>query len=330
MRLVHGRLPVMVLSSFGLLLTCLMVGVSAQEPAAGPEKESKRAVTTKDNLSLGITYWPSPLGDQGGVVVLLHGYGGSQLEWGTQFPKQIQEKGFAVITVDLRGHGLSKGNPNAAAELPDTKKSSKSKTSKGATVDTLNLKPIDFKNMVALDLEAVKSFIFSEHQAHRLNMNKMALIGAGMGANIAVEWAALDWAKKPHSDGPVGNQTPRGQDVRALVLLSPDPSVAGLPLTDAIKMLKTPAFGVSLLMGVGTKDKLDKNAANKLYDQFSTPDINKERMFFEQYETANRGAAVLAIPKAPTQVIGFLERFVQQANSEWRDRESRLGRKKKD
>lgn len=317
-------------TQLGLILATGLLGLAtiglAQEE--GPAKEIKRTVTAKDGLNVAITYWASPLKEQGGVVVLLHGHGGSQLEWGGQLPKDLQEKGFAVITVDLRGHGLSKGNPNTTVDSAEVKKGAKTKPGKGAAVDTINLKPADYKAMVLGDMEAVKSFIFSEHQARKLNMNKMAIIAAGMGSSVALEWAAFDWGKKPHTDGPIGNQTPRGQDVRALILLSPETGIPGLPVTDAVRVLKAPLFGVSFLVAVGKKDKLDKGTANKLYDQLATPSENKERMFLEEYDTANRGAALLAVAKAPGQVFGFLDRFVMKANSEWRDRESRLGKKK--
>jgi hypothetical protein len=150
-----------------------------------------------------------------------------------------------------------------------------------------------------------------------------------MGAAVAVKYAAVDWLKKPHSDGPVGNQTPRGQDVRALVLLSPDSEIAGLPLPDAIKTLRAPVLQVALMFGVGKKDTKDKGQTKKLYDQAVSLEKNDQRMYLQEYNTPTRGSAMLG-KNLPVEVniVTFLKKHLQDIESEWRDRESRVGKKK--
>jgi hypothetical protein len=160
----------------------------------------------------------------------------------------------------------------------------------------------------------------------------MAIIGAGMGAAVATRYAAIDWLKKPHSDGPVGNQTPRGQDVRALVLLTPESEIIGLSMPDAIKTVRTPLFNVAMLFAVGKKDKADKGQTKKLYDQASSlenTEKNPQRIYLMEYNTPNRGTQMLGkgLP-VELNIMNFLKKHLQELQSEWRDRESRVGKKK--
>jgi pimeloyl-ACP methyl ester carboxylesterase len=292
-------------------------------------------IVTVDGLPLNANYWPSKLKAQGSVVVLLHGLNGNQLDWGQDLPKQLQDRGHAVIAVDLRGHGQSTGKPMGLGnDAVETKAKAKSKPAKSkpakAAVEATSLKARDFALMVGSDMKAVKYFILQEHQKEHLNMNKMAIVGAGLGATVALKFAEMDWEEPPHEDGPEGNKTPRGQDVRALVLLTPDADVSGLPLPDTIKYLRQPALQVAMFFAVGNKDKQDKGQTKKLYDQAnSPPEINKNRMYFKEYNSAAHGCGLLAGKNLPIEqnIINFLDQHLSKVNSVWRDRESRVGRK---
>lgn len=298
--------------------------VFSQDSEKPAEKPRSEIVTAKDGWPIALTYWPSKLKQDACVVVLLHGLEGNQLDWGT-LPKQLQDKGYAVINVDLRGHGQSKKS-SPTVEKVETKKSKS--TGKG-TVESSNLKARDFEAMYLGDMEAVKHFILEEHQKQNLNMNKTAIVGAGMGGAVALKFAAFDWLKKPYNDGPVGNQTPRGQDIRAVALLTVDSDIPGLTLPDAIKILRNELLGVAIMFGVGKKDKQDKGQSKKLYDLANTPvDKNKDRMYLQEYNTAARGTGLLAA-NLPTEgeVTTFLENHLKNVRSEWRDRESRVGKK---
>ncbi len=314
-----------------LASTCLMLMTAALPMVRGQEEEDVKprpeTLITKDNFRIAITYYPSGLKQDASVVVLLHGLSGNQLDWGV-LPKQLQNEGYAVIAVDLRGHGQSKGANEEVETKPAKGKTTKSPKTGKATVDAASLTARDYQSMVGFDMEAVKQFIFAEHQKKKLNMNRTAIIGAGLGAAVALKSAAVDWLKAPHSDGPVGNRTPRGQDVRALVLLTPDAEIAGLPLPADIKTLRL-IPDVAMMFGVGQKDKLDKGQTKKLYDQAVTLKDNEKRMYLQEYPTPARGSAMLG-KGLPVEVnIGnFLKKHLQDVQSEWRDRESRVGKKK--
>ena len=76
--------------------------------------------------------------------------------------------------------------------------------------------------MAAFDMEAVRGFLVGKNDAGELNLNKLCLVGSGMGANVAANWALQDWTAPPLA---IGKQ---GQDVKALVLISPRWSYSGL------------------------------------------------------------------------------------------------------
>jgi hypothetical protein len=102
--------------------------------------------------------------------------------------------------------------------------------------------------MVDLDMEAVRSFLVEENDAGKLNLNSLGLVGSGMGANVAMIWAAKDWAAPPL---PVRKQ---GQDVKALVLLSPRWNFNGLMLREALRFPPIQR-DVSVLLAYGANDK---------------------------------------------------------------------------
>jgi hypothetical protein len=96
-------------------------------------------------------------------------------------------------------------------------------------VDANRFKIGDYQSMVVFDMEAVRSFLVEQNDVGALNLNKLCVLGCGMGANVAVLWAARDWAVPPLA---VRKQ---GQDVKALVLISPRWNFNGLALVEAMK-----------------------------------------------------------------------------------------------
>jgi pimeloyl-ACP methyl ester carboxylesterase len=199
---------------------------SAQSAGQAPPPPVDVALTTKDSLQLKITYYPSNAGQEAVPVIMLHDYLETravfkQLAIALQNPPRTESPATpkmasrAVITVDLRGHGESK-----SAVAPD-----------GTTmeVDANRFKLQDYQSMVVYDLEAVRSFLVEQNDAGALNLNKLCLLGCGMGANVGILWAARDWATPPLA---VRKQ---GQDVKALVLLSPRWNYNGLILVDAMR-----------------------------------------------------------------------------------------------
>jgi hypothetical protein len=276
------------------------------------EKPKKGAVVeesirTKDGWTLPVTYYKSTLGKDAPVVILLHQEGGNRLVWKSVFAEKIHDLGCAVLAVDLRRHGQAKRNGS---------------TAKGKG----RLNKRDYVGMGA-DIDTVKSFVREEHQAGNLNMRKLAIVAAGMSTPIAVSYAAYDWAKRPYDDAPtLAACTPRGQDVQALILLSPQLSVPGVSCGRAINSLRSPRKNVAVLICHGTQDR----DAEKIYEQFTTVDGNKNRMYIRGFNTKDSGTDLLESRNKKLGVEGnmvaFIRKHILSLKIPWADRRPRYKR----
>jgi pimeloyl-ACP methyl ester carboxylesterase len=203
------------------LAACLAYSAAAQSSGEAPPPEVV-SLQTGDGVQLKVTYFPSPLrgsplAKQVTPVVLLHDYKNTRAIFASLAqrlqtpPEGDQERpSFAAITVDLRAHGDSTRQITADGFQFE--------------LDAAKLGKQDLLAMAGMDMEAVRRFLVAKNDAGELNLNKLCLVGAGMGANVAANWAAQDWAAPGLA---IGKQ---GQDVKALVLLSPRWSYKGLSL----------------------------------------------------------------------------------------------------
>ena len=102
------------LTCVGLLVLATLTTqhASAQRRSAAGKVE-KKTLLTKDGVSVGVTYYPSTLGTNATPVVMLHDFKESRAVY-DGFATRLQQpepgdkhRPFAVLTVDLRGHGDS-------------------------------------------------------------------------------------------------------------------------------------------------------------------------------------------------------------------------------
>lgn len=198
-----------------LAVTILLLGSSfcvAGAPAksgpkkAPPPKPQAPVLLTADGVKLGTKYYPSKEGQEAVPIILLHALKQSGSDF-AELAVYLQGLGHAVLVPDLRGHGNSTEMRGAQAAL------SADNMSRG-----------DFVRMVSGDMEALKDFLRQENNNGKLNIEKLCVVGTEMGASVAMTWTQLDWSRPP-----VGIHK-LGQDVKALVLLSPEWSTPGLPL----------------------------------------------------------------------------------------------------
>lgn len=285
---------------------------AAQRKAARKGKVVDKVLSAKGNAAIAITYYQSTLGKDAPVVILLPMKGGNRLVWKTKgLAPLLQKFGYAVIAVDLRKQGESTVN--------------------GMKGGALRIQ--DYRAMVAFDLEAVKDFILEEHHAKRLNIRKTAIVSAGMSSPVAAVFAYRDWLKKPYADAPtLAARTPRGQDIRALVFLSPSDSAPGLTgrsfnVGVAYHNLGAPLFNVAVLVGFGKGDVVDRGGkqARGVFKRISAFPRTDSRMYFKEYNTKLRGTDMLGKRlKVETNIINFLEKHLKKLPDQWKDRHSRL------
>ena len=177
-------------------------------------------------------------------------------------------------------------------------------------------------------MELVKNFLLSEHHAQKLNIRKLGIVAIGMSAPVALTFAGNDWLKKPYPDGAtMATRTPKGQDVRAIALLSPQSSVSGLTTSQPLRLLQTPAFNVAMMFVAGNEDKRVKRDTEKMYKMVSTNKDNKKRMIKVERNDKVNGAMFLSDrfrTKTTDLLAKFFDEHLKALESPWRNRKSRL------
>jgi pimeloyl-ACP methyl ester carboxylesterase len=284
--------------------------------AADGRVESLRAVN--DGHPLTITYYP--VSEKAGnrqdspVVVLLHGGDTKgRILWDkaapargekSNFVQSLCDDGYAVVTVDLRKFGDSK-----------------------APGDMTSIRPDDYEKMSASDMFAVKQFLFEKHQEKQFNMNKMAIIAAGPMAAVAINFTAADLLTPPYEDAPVfANRTPRGQDVRALVLLSPELSAGRLNAHRPLNLIKAPAANIATLVIAGAQDTGDKDSKKifEILDKAQRKDEKRIYMVSPNLRDRELGLIGKAPEQVETSIRKFLNQHVKEYPSAWRDRKNKV------
>ena len=134
------------------------------------------------------------------TVLLLHSIGYSSTDWGNLVP-DLNNAGYAVIAMDLRGHGKS---------IYD------------AGFHQKNWVYFTPKAYQKFPSDAVAMLNEAQKQSKKVDLNNLAIVGADIGANTAI-LAAKELKKKPE----------------ALVLISPSTSFKGLYVPIAMAEMGT-------------------------------------------------------------------------------------------
>jgi len=280
-------------------LAAALVLPSWSAPAmSAPARRTKRVppaeevnLWTDDGLQLKATFFPGTKGKESVPVILLHMWKGNRAEYRHLAP-YLQSKGHAVLVPDLRGHGGSAGPKPERISLPV------------------------LVGMVTGDMETLKRFLMRKNNAAELNINKLCIVGAEMGAAVALDYARLDWSWPPLASGK------QGQDVKAIVLISPQASFRGLNVKQA---LAHPAIRslVSVMIMVGKRDARAVREAQRLHKMFARyrPDQSpsQKNLFYGEFDTNAKGTQMLG-----KTTIAYIEAFIQRRAASqpypWEDR----------
>lgn len=209
-------------------LAMLGVGVVLGTPdlfaqAAGSEKVR---FDTFDRVTLRGTFYPSSKGTKAPCVLLLHAIGGNSAQegWGA-LAKGLQEKGFAVLAFDFRGHGDSREvDPKAFWGMGQNSKIKGFNASKPRS--EINHKdftmPYHYYWMVN-DIAAAKRYLDNRNDNQECNSSNVIVIGAESGATLGAMWIASEWERRTGAPAlpMVGAKTSvAGQEINCAVWLS--------------------------------------------------------------------------------------------------------------
>jgi pimeloyl-ACP methyl ester carboxylesterase len=184
---------------------CLAGTTYAQLPTNNSGQ--KVSFLTDDGVLIVGTYYSPSSSHQTApkAVILLHMLGRNRNDWNT-FASILSNRsnGFAVLSIDLRGHGESI-NQN------------------GNAISFQSFTPIDFNKMI-LDVKAAKHFLVTQKN---IPHNNIAIVGASIGANVGLKYAASD------------------PSIKAVVLLSPGLDYKGVSTSDSIRKYTNPIYIVT-------------------------------------------------------------------------------------
>jgi pimeloyl-ACP methyl ester carboxylesterase len=306
-----------------LLAAGFIATPAAGQPAAAALEPERVSLITKDGVQLTLAHYPSlerkgtPAAKQVTPVVLLHDFKDTRAIFGSlaarlQATGENQSKNslFDVIAIDLRGHGDSTKQllPNGVQQ----------------ELDAAKLNPAGMAGMVSFDMETVRSWLVGKNDDGALNLNKLCLVGAGMGASVAVNWAAHDWAAPPLATGK------QGQDVKALVLISPRWSYRGLTIQAPMQL---PALkqNAAWMLIYGAEDAEFRTDARRIHDQLARfhPEVRGEGasgLISLAWPTKLQGGKLLSQngPAIEDQIVKFLTTQVAERELPWLSRRDRL------
>jgi pimeloyl-ACP methyl ester carboxylesterase len=282
------------------------IGAAVEKQDDKPEPPQEATLRTADNITLAATFYPSKLGKEAVPVVLLHASKGSRGDF-EELALELQRAGQAVMVPDLRGHGDSTQSRFAdrAAEL----------------------RTADYLAMADEDMEAVKNYLMIRNNAGELNIEKLCLVGVEMGAAVAINWAARDWS------WPILTTGKQGQDVKALVLVSPEWSFKGMRISEAMAHPNIRSdLSVMIIAGKGSSKAMQEakrlhNALEK-YHPLPPADLaaEKQTLWLKTPQTSLQGMRLLN--EKSMHVDDMIARFIQlrlvKKQIPWSDRKHPL------
>jgi pimeloyl-ACP methyl ester carboxylesterase len=172
-------------SSLTLMLACTISAHAAtpnRQPATRPSRARNQPAfqtepvkfATEDNVVIagGYTRSRRSLAEKAPIVILLHMYNADRSHFDPLLPA-LHGAGFAVLAIDLRGHGESKGPP--AMGLPQR---------------VADRDPKLFRDMDK-DVEGAYQWL-REQKGEEVDFARFALVGASVGCSVALDYASQD------------------------------------------------------------------------------------------------------------------------------------------
>jgi pimeloyl-ACP methyl ester carboxylesterase len=283
-------------------------------------------LTTSDELDVKATYFPGADGQDSIPVIIIHGLGpkSNRRDYDDKdsgLARFLQATlGCAVIVPDLRGHGDStKWSEALQKRLREEHKRPRE------ALKVEKFKPADYAAMLDEDLRAVKDFLWKQNNEHKLNLDKLTVIGVEEGAALALCYAAAD------ANGYEQHQAKRGplklgNFVKAVVLISPQTKVAGLNTATA-KVLHDPDFrdlrlNLPIMILAGDENPAYFKEAETLHNEFQKgrpkPDSKQSKpedwtlWFYGKGRTSTKlqGAQLLAEPSMKV-VLERIQTFIK-------------------
>ena len=322
--------------ALGLLASCTWL---ARASGADAPESSKISFDTADGVLLRGTWYPSAKdGSKSPAVMLVHKLGGDRTHPGWEdLAQALQQKGFAVLSFDLRGCGESTVIKEDFWKQPyNTIRNIEKASPKKEDIDFKQFKPSYYPVMVN-DLAAAKHALELKNNAKECNCGDCIIIAAKDGATLASLFLVSEWVRRPQVRGPNGFPVPgdpMGKDIAGAVFISPQPM-----LGSKIKNLRVPINGwlgadnnvrdkTGFYLLYGGKDAGGAAFTKYLYDTVLRPgkDAKKKAIYRREIADTNLAGADLLKKTLKTESMivnycadGLMQRRAQTIWVERRD-----------
>jgi pimeloyl-ACP methyl ester carboxylesterase len=250
---------------------------AAEKKLPGPADVD--GLVSGDGLRLSATFYAGPEEKETVPVILLHTWKGDGKEYAGLAP-YLQQQGHAVLVPDMRGHGASTQQLN------------------GRKLDAAKMGNEHLSFMRYDDMELLRKFLVKKNDEEMLNLNKLCIVGAEMGASVAAYYAFYDWTEFRRE----ANRRPApSQDIKGLFLISPDWAFKGMPLN---KPFSHPLIRsqISVWIVVGKEDARTLADSRRLHNMIKrfhvdpeTVDADQRDLLFVQLPTKLQGTKILGV-----------------------------------
>ncbi len=268
-----------------------------------------------DGVELKMKYYQGSSGKDSIPVLILHDWESQASDY-EPLATFLFKQGYAVAVPDLRGHGGS---------VYINVKKSRFGEPERETLEIDKFKAADIVKMVKYDIETVKRHLIQRHNAGELNIDKLCVVGVGVGSLLALNWAVEDW------NWPVLAIGKQGQDVKALALISPPTAFQRVSFDRALNH-KDVRSRLSIMIAYGKQDARANRAAESLFGKFSRyhpkPPEGKEQelttLFKFGFDTSLQANQLLAQEQfqVKERIDAFIQLRIAPKDIEWVERKS--------
>lgn len=176
------------------LLVCFLSALLTAPLAVSGAEAQTAQFTTSDDVEIAASYWPAEA-ESAPAVILLHMEKQDRQSWAPLVPV-LHEAGFAVLALDLRGHGGS---------VPE-----------GDDRLRQRIERNDQRMYQAMHRDVAAAYGWLAEQPG-VDLARIALVGAGAGAAVAVDYAVRD------------------KSIDAVVLMTPAENILGLDCAEDLQ-----------------------------------------------------------------------------------------------
>ena len=302
----------------GILCTSSASAQNEKKPETTLPPVENLTLETSDGVLLSAKYFPGTKGKDTVPIIMLHSMklltstGASYYKLAGDIQKFM---GHAVIVPDLRGHGKS------------TKRRNPRDPNSNITIDPEKFTKTEFAT-IGRDIEECKRFLMEKNNKGELNIEKLCVIGSDVSAIAALNWAVFDWSAQSTL------RLKQGQDVKALILLTPVASYKGFTAQQALNHVVIQRT-LSIMILAGKLDPKYYSGSKRIYNQLARfhPDkfenekdkLENGTLFEYGLNTANQGSGMLSVsnlkPSPRDLIADFIRyRLEKQDRYVWKNR----------